>query len=68
MPLQYKIDVLQALKDAGYNTNQIRKNGYLSESTLTRLRNNEPISWSNIDTICRLLGCQPGDIIEYVED
>jgi len=23
---------------------------------------------SNIDTICRLLNCQPGDILEYTEE
>lgn len=68
MPLQYKIDVINALKLKGYNTNLIRQKGLLSESTLTRLRKGEAISWNNLQTICELLGCQPGDIIEYVED
>ena len=68
MPLQYKIDVINALKSKGYNTNLIRQKGLLSESTLTRLRKGEAISWNNLQTICELLDCQPGDIIEYVED
>ena len=68
MPLVYKIDVLQALKDKGYNTNRLRKEKILAESTIQKLRENKPISWANIAQICDLLHCQPGDIMEYVEE
>ncbi len=64
MPLQYKIDILQALKDKGYNTNRLRKEKILAESTIQKLREKKPISWANISQICDLLGCQPGDILE----
>lgn len=68
MPLVYKIDVLQALKDKGYNTNRLRKEKILAESTIQKLRENKPISWANIAQICKLLNCQPGDLMEYVEE
>lgn len=68
MPLRYKIDVLAALKEKGYNTNRIRTEGLLSQSTLQKFRNNQSISWENLETLCKLLECQPSDIIEYVED
>lgn len=68
MPLVYKIDVLQALKSNGYNTNKLRKERLLAESTIQKLRDNKPISWANISQICKLLNCQPGDIIEYIEE
>ena len=68
MALKYKFDVLQALKDAGFNTNRIRKEKLFSESTLQKFRSGEMVHTSNIDTICRLLNCQPGDILEYKED
>lgn len=68
MPLIYKIDVLPALKKAGYNTNRIRKEKLLSESTLQKFREGKPVSWENIETLCALLGCQPGDILEYVPE
>lgn len=68
MPLRYKIDVLAALKEKGYNTNRIRTEGLLSQSTLQKFRNNQSISWENLEMLCRLLECQPSDIIEYVED
>ena len=66
MPLQYKVDVLAVLKEKGYNTNRIRTEGLLSQSTLQKFRNNQGVSWENLETLCALLECQPGDRIEYV--
>lgn len=68
MPLKYKIDVLAALKEKGYNTSRIRAEGLLSQSTLQKFRNKQGVSWENIETLCRLLECQPGDIIEYAQE
>ena len=68
MPLQYKIDVLVALKEKGYNTNRIRTEGLLSQSTLQKFRNKQGISWENLETLCKLLDCQPADLIEFVKD
>lgn len=67
MPLKYKINVLEELKKKGYNTNRLRMEKLLGESTIQKLRNNESISWDNIEKICSLLECQPGDLIEYVK-
>lgn len=67
MPLRYKIDVLNALKEKGYNTNKIRMEGLLSQSTLQKFRQQQGVSWENLETLCRLLECQPGDLIEYIE-
>jgi putative transcriptional regulator len=68
MPMRYKIDVLNALKEKGYNTNKIRTEGLLSQSTLQKFRNQQGVSWENLETLCRLLECQPGDLIEFVDD
>ena len=68
MPMKFKIDVLAALKEKGYNTNRIRTEKLLSQSTLQKFRNNEGVSWENIETLCRLLECQPGDLLEYTEN
>lgn len=67
MPLCYKIDVLNALKEKGYNTNKIRTEGLLSQSTLQKFRQQQGVSWENLETLCKLLECQPGDLIEYIE-
>lgn len=68
MPLFYKIDVLAALKEKGYSTYRIRKDKLFGEATLQKLRNNETVSWENIESLCKLLNCQPGDLMEYVEE
>lgn len=68
MPLQYKLDILSALKEKGYNTNRIRTEGVLSQSTLQKFRNKQGVSWENLETLCSLLDCQPGDLIEFVKD
>lgn len=67
MPIKYKINVVKALKAAGYSTYKIRKEKIMSESTLQKFRDGEIVNADNMALICRLLGCQPGDILEYVE-
>lgn len=68
MGLRYKINILEALKTAGYTTTKLRKDKLLAEGVLTSLRRGESISWKNIEAICKLLDYQPGDILEYVPD
>ena len=68
MPITYKLDVISSLKEAGYSTYRIRKEKILAESTLQLIREDKPVSWENIATLCTLLDCQPGDIMEYVPD
>ena len=68
MPLQYKVDVLAALKEKGYNTNKIRTESLLSQSTLQKFRNKQGVSWENLETLCKLLECQPADLIEYAKE
>lgn len=66
LPLRYRIDILRELKEKGYNTNRLRKEKLLSEGAIQRLRHSEPVSWSNIEQLCKLLECQPDDILEYI--
>lgn len=66
--LVYKLDILAALKNNGYTTYRIKKEKILSESTLQKFRHKEGISWSNLDALCSLLQCQPGDLIAYIPD
>lgn len=68
MPLKYKIDILEALKAAGYSSTRLRNEKLMGESYMTQLRRGDMVSWKTIETICMLLQCQPGDILEYVPD
>jgi putative transcriptional regulator len=64
--IKYKIDVMEVLKKRGYTSTRLRHEKILSESTMTRLRNKEPIGMDALSTICIILNCQPSDIIEIV--
>ena len=68
MPLQFKIDLLTALKEKGYTSYRIRQEKILSESTLQKIRSGSGISWDTIETLCRLLDCQPSDLMEYIKE
>ena len=68
MSIKYKIDGIANLKAAGYSTYRIRKDKLFGEATLQKIRSGEAVSWENISTICKLLQCQIGDIIEYVDE
>lgn len=64
----YKIDVLDTLKESGYNTTRLRKEKLLGENAIQSLRKNEMVGIIALEKICRLLDMQPGNIIKYVED
>lgn len=68
MGMKYKIDVIAALKDAGYNTNRIRKEKIMGEAMLQKIRSGQMVSWATMETLCELLNCQPADLIEYVKE
>ena len=68
MPIKYKGDMLALLKAVGYNTTRLRREKLLAEGVIQALREKKPISWANLERICSMLRCQPGDILEYVED
>ncbi len=68
MALQYKINVIEALKEKGITTYTLRKEKILSESTIQKLRGGLPVSWENLETLCKLLDCDIGNILEYVKE
>lgn len=66
--LIYKIDVLNLLKENGYNSTRILKENLISQSAMQKIRKNEMVGIKSIEKLCELLHMQPGNIIEYVED
>lgn len=57
------------LKEKGYNTNRIRQEKILSQSTLTAIRNGKGgLAHDNINKLCNLLDCQPNDLMEFIKD
>lgn len=68
MPIIYKLDVLDALKKAGYTTYRLRTEKIIGERVVQQLRQGELVSWKTIETICSILNCQPGDLVEYIAE
>ena len=66
--LKYKFDVLSELKNRGYSSYKIRKEKIFGEAILQKFRTGKIIAADNLDTLCKLLECQPGDILEYIPD
>lgn len=69
MAIRYKIDVIAALKNAGYSTYKLRKEKIFGEKTMQDFRNGKVVlSTECLEKLCKLLNLSIGDIIEYVDD
>lgn len=66
--ISYSLDVLAALKEKGYSTYRIRKDKLIGEAQIQKLRSNELVSKETLNTLCKLLNCQPGQILKYIPD
>ena len=66
--IRYKIDVWAALKEKGINYTTNRKHNYFGQRTITEIKQGKVVGVVSLDTLCRLLEIQPGDLLEYVPD
>ena len=60
--LQWRVNILGELKEAGWYPRKIRVEKLFGESTVQKM-----VSWAEFDRLCRVLKKQPGDLLEYVE-
>ena len=67
MPFSYQ-KLFNLLKTKNITTYTIRKDKIISETTLQKLRDNKHISTKSLESLCKALNCQPGDIMEYIPD
>lgn len=67
MSLSYeKLFIL--MKEKGLTTYRIRKENIISQSALSALKNGKSVTTETIEKLCRALGCQPGDIMSYIDN
>lgn len=67
--MSIKYDKLFALmKRNNLTSYRIRKENIIGQATFQNLKNNEPVNTETIAALCKVLHCQPGDIMEYVDD
>ena len=66
--LEYKINVIEALKKVGVNTTVAKQSGVFAQTTMKKFKNADTnISLDNLNRLCCILEMQPRDIIKYVE-
>ena len=61
-------DILKKLSDAGWSTYRLQMEREIPNSAIMRIRNNESITMATLNTICKLTGLKPGDLLDYVPD
>ena len=68
MPIVVNLDVMMARRKIGLT--ELSQRVGITLANLSILKNNtaRAIRVSTLDAICRELKCQPGDILQYVED
>lgn len=58
----------QVMKEKGVTQYMLIKNYRVSAGQLTRLRRNESVSTHTIEVFCKILDCQPGDLMAYIPE
>ena len=57
----------RVMKEKGVSQYALIKRYGISPAQITRLKRNESVSTHTIDMFCRILRCQVGDIMQYIE-
>lgn len=65
MGINYKINILDELKKAGYSTYKLQKNKIFGQQTIQKMRKGIVVYGTTLEKLCELLNCQPGDLLEY---
>lgn len=66
MTISYK-KLFELMEEKGIKKYDLRKNG-ISPTVVNRLVKNGDVNTSTIIKLCEILGCQPGDIMECVDE
>ena len=68
MAIRINLDVMMAKRKMGLT--ELSKEVDITMANLSILKNNKAkaVRFSTLNAICKALNCQPGDILEYVED
>ena len=66
--LSFTEKIVASLKEAGYSTYRLRQDKLFGERTIQKFREGEIVNADNLALLCKLIKCQPGDLLEYVPD
>ncbi len=69
MPIKYD-KLIALLKEKGINSYTIKSkyNNIIGQATFKKIKEGGDIDTRTIAKLCELLHCQPGDLMEYVDE
>jgi len=68
MPIIVNLDVMMAKRKISLNELSVRVDLTLSNLSILKTGKAKAIRFSTLNAICKVLDCQPGDILEYAND
>lgn len=68
MPIIINLDVMMAKRKMSLNELSVRVDLTLSNLSILKTGKAKAIRFSTLEAICKVLDCQPGDILEFVND
>ena len=68
MPIIVNLDVMMAKRKMSLNELSEKVDLTLSNLSILKTGKAKAIRFSTLETICKELQCQPGDILEWVEE
>lgn len=68
MPIIVNLDVVMAKRKISLNELSERVDLTLSNLSILKTGKAKAIRFTTLDAICKALDCQPGDLLEYVND
>jgi putative transcriptional regulator len=68
MPIIVNLDVMMAKRKISLNELSERVDLTLSNLSILKTGKAKAIRFSTLEAICKAIDCQPGDILEYIED
>ena len=68
MPIIVNLDVMMAKRKISLNELSERVDLTLSNLSILKTGKAKAIRFNTLDAICKALDCQPGDILEYIND
>lgn len=67
MPIVYE-KLIRLMNEKGVTSYTIKKDNIIGQATLKKIKEGGDIDTRSIAKLCKLLNCQPGDILEYVDE
>jgi len=68
MPIIVNLDVMMAKRKISLNELSKKVDLTLSNLSILKTGKAKAVRFSTLDAVCKALNCQPGDILEYVEE